>query len=203
MRRLLLALAVLLALPAAASGFDPAEAPSDEDTLADMRDSAVGRPLAAALDACGVRVVRHAMPKGLGGLFLEARRTIILTTSAERADVRLILAHEATHATRACAGRVPPPPAEPEARPAWIEAMLDEEAEALLTEAEMAVELAEKGIDGIAGAIARRPFIAPLFAMLRQGSSRDEAWATVRHVIGHGTYRTYYEGLFNLSMATQ
>jgi len=193
MRRLTIALVGLfLALPGTVSA---------QDALSDLRASAVGRPLAAALEACGVQVVRHAMPKGIGGLWLEARHTIILAQNLDVLESRLILAHEATHASRSCAGLTPQPPSEPEARPAWIESMLDEEAQALLAEAETAAELTADNADEARATAARRPLVGPLLSMLEHGASRQTVWAAARHAVGEANYRQYYEAMFTLSAA--
>jgi hypothetical protein len=176
-------------------------APMAQDRLPDLRATAIGRPLAAALDACGVQVIRHAMPKGIGGLWLEAKHTIILAQELDGAEATLVLAHESTHAARACAGLTPPPPAEPEARPAWIDAMLDEEAESLLTEASVAAELVSCGVEGVREAAGRRSFVEPLMTMLENGFPEAQVRAAARRAIEETSYRKYYEAMFSLSSA--
>lgn len=192
MRRLILALAGILVLSTAAVA---------QDGVPDLRATAVGRPLAAALESCGVQVIRHSMPKGIGGLWLDTKHLIILAQDLEGSEAVLVLAHESTHATRACAGLTPPRPADPEARSAWIDAMLDEEAEALLTEAAMAVELVSSGVEDAREAAGRRPFVGPLVAMLEDGVPKAQVRAAARHAIEQTTYRKYYESLFSLSAA--
>ncbi|WP_431856942.1 hypothetical protein [Azospirillum sp.] len=192
MRRLILALAGMLLLSNSAVA---------QDGVPDLRATAVGRPLAAALDTCGIQVIRHSMPKGIGGLWLDTKHLIILAQDLEGSEATLVLAHESTHAARTCAGLTPPQPADVEARPAWIDAMLDEEAEALVTEASMAAELISGGVEDAREAAARRPFVDPLLAMLVDGVPRAQVRAAARHAIEQTTYRKYYESLFSLSAA--
>lgn len=205
--RALLAVAVL-ALLVLASPFTRAAAAKElpagatdvtADALSGLRATSAGAPLSHALEACGVTVVRHATPPKLNGLWLAERRTIVLADSLDAVEARIVLGHEATHASRACLRRTPPMPAHAQERAAWVEAMLNEEVEAIMTETTLARELAEGDPAAVGAAVGRRPFAFKVLALEAHGMAPVQVRAAIRAEVGQMAYRTFYEAMFALS----
>ncbi|WP_448192656.1 hypothetical protein [Azospirillum sp. sgz301742] len=170
------------------------------DALHGLRSTHIGAPLAHALEACGVSVVRQAMPPKLSGLWLADWRVIVLAERLDAVEARIVLGHEATHASRTCLGRTPPMPAHAAGREAWIDAMLDEETDAILAATALARELAE-GDAAADVAVGRHPLTLKAFALEAQGLEPEQLRAAMRAQVGQESYRRYYEAIFALSGA--